>query len=62
MTAMQPIHATPCKNCSNEFYRILGPKVEGGQVSIQNPVCTKCNTPLSPVPAGTPVMRTGGTG
>jgi len=57
----QTIHAIPCAKCGNESYLILGPKVEGGQVTIQQPVCTKCGTPLAGS-AGTAAVGAGGTG
>ena len=55
----QIIKSTPCKNCGNESYTVPGPKIEGGKVTIQNPVCTKCGTPLDyagnhPVPIVNP--------
>ena len=61
MTTTQIIHASPCVKCSNEFYRVLGPKVEAGQVTIQQPVCTKCETPIS-TPVGSAAIGSGGTG
>ena len=46
MTMPNQIKATPCTRCGNEVYNILGTKIEGGRIIVQNPVCNTCGTPL----------------